>query len=529
MINIRNVRPAIEKLFVIPNKAGEVVPFKLNNIQIDIDASRTGRDDILKFRQGGATSYIMAYFLVECMYTYTRAVMIAHDKEHTERLLARAQFYLQKMKGVKPRLRKSNDQEIVFQKTHSSLYIGTAGSRQFGRSDTITHLHCSEVAFWKNAKDLCKGLFQAVPHQTGIIIKESTANGMGTWHHHQYIKALQGTSRFKPHFYGWQDFDEYQSTTPKNFIPTPDEIELMLSFGLSTSKLQFRREKIADDFDGDEDAFRQEYPLTIKEAFILSGGSLFEGVERTETSRWSKMFSPHGGACFALKDHPMKVAHYVLGSDTAGGTGRDYSTIQIFCVETGEQVLEYRTNTKKPPEFANVVVYFGLKYNTAYIVVESNQHGLSVLSVIREQYTSGRIYKEVRYQKVNSILRPIINYGLKMTAVSKPFIVGLIQKYLRDVLTIYGIQTATELQEFTETESGKLEGPVDDLVIGVGCACVGLQKETQRLALLPSRSEIKEPVDKNARETSCTFEDIMSRIKAKREQDWFEDQHAAIL
>jgi hypothetical protein len=38
------------------------------------------------------------------------------------------------------------------------FYIGTAGARKFGRGDTITDLHCSEVAFWENAKELTAGL-----------------------------------------------------------------------------------------------------------------------------------------------------------------------------------------------------------------------------------------------------------------------------------------------------------------------------------------------------------------------------------
>lgn len=523
MEKLKPVKHVIEQLFLIPDKKGDVVPFILNNIQKDIHETRTGRDDILKFRQGGCTSFVEAWFLTECMNSYTRAVMIAHDKEHTERLLQRCHFFLSTLRGPKPQLKKANDQEIIFSKTHSSFYIGTAGSRQFGRSDTITHLHCSEYAFWKNPKSLMQGLFQAVPHDTGVIVKETTANGMGTYHHNQYKKAMQGLSRFKDHFYPWQIFEEYQSPVPKDFEPTIEELSYMkeINYALTEGQLQFRREKVIDDFDGNVDLFNQEYPGTINMAFIVTGGSLFSDMKKVEDGNWEKSVTEHGGALFVLKPHPIKGLHYVIGSDVSGGTGNDYSCMQIVCVETAEQVAEYRINTMKPPPFAEVLIDFGLQFNTAYLVVESNQHGLSVLSILKDKYPTGRIYREIRYQKVNSILRAISNYGFKTTATSKPFVIGLLMQYLQGPMTIHGIQTETELHEFTETETGKLGGPSDDLVIALACACVGLQKEQKLYAINPEPKVIQKPYEK---ETACSFDDIMSRIKHQREESWFQDQ-----
>jgi hypothetical protein len=195
----RAIRQVIEEKFNIVNKEGRVVPFLLNNIQEDLLSKLSLRTDVLKFRQPGITSFIMAYFLVECMdpRQVVQAAIIAHDRDHTEKLLRRVQFFIDRMNPPRPSILRANENEIVFKKTASSFFIGTAGSKQFGRSTTITHLHCSEVAFWPNPKALMAGLMQAVPIRSGLVVKESTGNGWGTWYHKTFLRAFSGDSRFR--------------------------------------------------------------------------------------------------------------------------------------------------------------------------------------------------------------------------------------------------------------------------------------------------------------------------------------------
>jgi len=303
MSQLKPVQPVIEKLFYIINKRGEVVPFILNNIQKQFHDNRTLWNDILKFRQGGITSFVQAWFLVECLHKPTRAVMIAHDRDHTEKLLQRVHFFLNTMKGPKAKVGHANEQELTFPKTHSSFYIGTAGSKQYGRSDTITHLHCSEYAFWRDPESLMAGLFQAVPHDTGVIVKECTANGYGTFHHQQYMKAVKGTSKFKAFFFPWHIFEEYQSKTPLSGELTEEERKLKEKFGLTDAQLQWRREKI-EEFNGDVSLFRQEYPLTIEEAFRVTGGSLFPNATHMPSKMWCKAPSPVAIGTLHVHQHP---------------------------------------------------------------------------------------------------------------------------------------------------------------------------------------------------------------------------------
>ena len=78
-------------------------------------------------------------------------------------MLGKVHYMLDNIKGPAPTTKLANRNELSFPKTNSYFYIGTAGARKFGRGDTITHLHCSEIAFWQDPKSLVSGLYQAVP------------------------------------------------------------------------------------------------------------------------------------------------------------------------------------------------------------------------------------------------------------------------------------------------------------------------------------------------------------------------------
>lgn len=519
----------IETLFRIPNKKGEIVPFILNNVQRDLHDKIVQHRllDVLKFRQAGITSLIMAYFLIECMSKYTIAVMIAHDKDHTEKLLQRSRLLIQLMKGPKPVLSRVNDQEIGFPKTHSSFYIGTAGSKTFGRSATITHLHCSEYAFWRDPRTLMAGLMQAVPHETGRVIKESTANGFGTLHHKQYMRALGGFSRFYPVFYRWYIFEEYSSKTSLSSPLTQEELILIQKFNLTEGQIQWRREKV-EEFEGDTLLYGQEYPATVDEAFLVSGGSLFPNLETSKSNEWVKGSIPLGmGSLNLLSCHPNKDLHYVFGIDVSGGTGNDYSVIEGLCVETLEEVASYQTNTLAPPQFAKVVSELGALYNIAFLVPEANQHGLSLISCLKEAepYSSNlhRIYKG-RVQKggtQSSI--PILKdrgYGFWTTPTTKYPLIGLLRKILPQ-LTLYSSITVDELRGFGETDLGvlgNLEAEHDDHVLALALACEGLLKEQLHLGLPLKKVEKK--VDTGFK---VTLEDIMNSIRPQG-KGWFSPQ-----
>lgn len=138
-------------MFRIANKQAVTVDFILNDVQYQYSVAATSRDIILKARREGFSSYIRGEFLGACLTEEnTRAVILSQDTEATMKHLAAVKFYIKHMKGLQPQIGYNSRNEITFPKMDSTFYIGTAGSKTFGRGDTITHLHMSEAAFYED-------------------------------------------------------------------------------------------------------------------------------------------------------------------------------------------------------------------------------------------------------------------------------------------------------------------------------------------------------------------------------------------
>lgn len=511
------VRQVIETLMMVYDKEGNLVPFIFNNIQAEIDdkiitpieqmrergfevdsewIQEIIRASILKYRQGGVTTLVMAWFLVECMTRYSVCVMLTHDKEHSEKLLYRARLMLKNLKGPKPKTSKLNENEIAFAKTDSVFYIGTAGSKEFGRSATITHLHCSEIAFWKDPASLMKSLFQAVPKRSGVMIQETTANGWGNWFQKSFYNYLSGKGGFRGFFFPWYIHDEYLSFTPLTWTSvSPDERKYeralykrirralpSVAKDVILQKLQWRREKI-DENQGDKDRqsavrdFNQEYPSTIDEAFVLTGGSLFGDVRAQTTDLWG--YLPDGGT--GLSNHPKPGHTYSLGADFSGGTGNDYATINVACLETREQVYEYANNRINPVDFAEHICMVGKRYNNAFLVPENNSHGLAGTAVIKRNYDLINIFKhQINKGGAGAHLNiPTYGYGWKTTGITKPYMIGITQQFMHAGWTIHSLVLEDELRSFTEDpDTGKMEGSGshDDCAISWMLCLLGILK-----------------------------------------------------
>ena len=131
--------------------------------------------------------------------------------------------------------------------------------------------HNSEVAFWPNAASHFAGLGQVIPDADDTeIILESTANGRGNEFHKRWQQAESGASDYTAIFIPWLWQPEYRRAVGQDFRASPEEAELMELHGLDLEQVAWRRAKIASDFGGDVDRFKQEYPLTAAEAFIAS-------------------------------------------------------------------------------------------------------------------------------------------------------------------------------------------------------------------------------------------------------------------
>jgi hypothetical protein len=473
----------IENFLQIPDKEGKDVPFALNPAQRRLDQNFTGRDIVPKARQEGISSYMLAKYTVKCLYKRnTRAVVISHDQESTERLFKRVRYFINNFRGASPSIHgQGSKREITFPKTGSTFYIGTAGSRKFGRGDTITDLHCSEVAFWENPKELFSGLSDAVPVSTGSICLESTGNGHN-WYYKRTMDAIEGRSPYTVHFFNWQDFPEYDLPYTKEeekhildtLDPTYEEDHLWEQGLLTIGQLKFRRLKLAEK-DWDLQLFKQEYPMSLDECFQTTSTGLFAKVRyNPQSNHWKLQYHTNVETLYADERHPIKGYHYVAGLDPSEGVGNDNGVIEIVCLETGGQVAEWTTNKLEQDMQGKRLIHFGRIFNNAFTVIERNKGQVALKTVLDSDYPVSLIYRESGSSK-----GPLGSYGVYTSATSKPLLVGMLRTFLRDDWTIFSEHLKSELDTFKEHPSGKLEaeeGCKDDRVMAMVMCAAGYQR-----------------------------------------------------
>ena len=462
----------IEALFQIQDKSGVRVPFKLNASQLAYDKVRGQKDIISKARQKGFSTFRIGIQLSKCLgHEGTRAVLMSHEAGATQRLLNRAHFMLEHIIGPKPVIGRSSRNEIYFPKTESTYYIGTAGSRAFGRGDTITDLHMSEYAWWEvdGIKHIA-GLLQAVP-VTGTICIESTGNGQGNDFYYMYQHAKQlGINVF---FRSWWEDLEYSKQPPaEGWYPENFEEyfqDLKLKYKLTDPQMYWYWLKL-NEFRLDTRMMQQEYPSSVEECFQATGSSIYHDIPYVEDPKlWTSTFF-EGYRASALKGHPSSLYTYVVGADPSGGTGNDKAVCTVLCLETLEQVFSFGLNTIDPVEFAYYLIKVGKHFNEAFIVCEANNHGIATHSILKKKYPLQKIYKKEILKKGK------IRYGYINNETSKHEMVGASKEIMDLDLTLYCSDTNEALKGFHETSESKMEGPEDHYVIALCLACIGVKK-----------------------------------------------------
>ena len=473
----------IEQLFMISDKDSKDVPFHLNSAQRELDEMILSITDknwpiklwIPKARQRGISAYVLGRFTAKCLGARNiKARIVAHTSEATQKLLGRVKYYIKHMKGGCPNIQYNTRNEITFPKTDSSISIYTAGSPEAARSETITHLHCSEAAFWVDPKAMTAALFQCVP-ASGERIVESSGNGAETWYHRSCLRAEKFTRNAQLYFLPWHTCSEYQVPydpkehgDPLELDEAYEEIELLKVFPeITPGQLLWRREKI-EDMDMDIALFKQEYPMFLAECFQMAETSFFHRVVKIDSKDWYEQ-DPY---TWALKGHPQRNLHYTLGCDVAAGVKKDRSVVEVFCYETGEQVFEYVSDTIPPNDLALVVEEIGAYYNWPVCVVESNNHGIATLDNLREN----NIYPRQRVYRDNSAVNNIVRSGFRTTRVTKPLYLGRLRRAfaLGDII-IYSSHLYGECNTFTDALKAE-EGCFDDRVMATCMAYIGMEK-----------------------------------------------------
>lgn len=275
-----------ESFLKIRTKEDGVRPFTLNAAQrlIHEKAERMYAEKgyiriiILKGRQQGASTYIEGRFYWKVTSQRgVRAFILTHEGDATKNLFDMAKRYHENIpESMRPSTNRDSGNELSFDKLDSGYRVGTAGTKDTGRSSTIQYFHGSEVAFWDNAQEHSRGVMQAIPKHAGEVWLESTSDGAGNYYYRMWRLAEQGKNEFMPVFIPWFIQEEYRIDDGA-FQRNEEEdryCSMVRSYhgvDLDDSQLAFRRHKIQNDFGGEVESFKREYPATPQEAFESAG------------------------------------------------------------------------------------------------------------------------------------------------------------------------------------------------------------------------------------------------------------------
>ncbi len=378
-----------------------------------------------------------------------------------------------------------------------------------------------------------------VTHNSAIII--STVQGIGNWYWNTWMDASIGKNNFNPIEINWWDMDwkiEYpDALTGKMFkieptdglreCTTVDEINKYGPYWSPWLEDQWRdlqsrgeswkfKQEILAVFAGSgntvvpAEILKDIGDKTSDDFKIVKGPHIytpvtgepttvnFNGGDRelaTDEGLWVWK-QPVLGKRPVYKNgvivEPGEPAHnYAAGVDYATGKGADYQAMEVFDLDTMEQVAEIMIHCQ-PLVFKYIVDYIGRWYNNATLVVERNNGGDGFIDDLRYQLMYPNLWRkrdinDKPSQKSGSRVQ-LAEYGFMTTGASK----NRLNKALLDFLQvgdggmrIYSTRLHRQLQIYVRkrdragNETGKTEaetgpGNHDDLVMASALGFVGL-------------------------------------------------------
>lgn len=481
-----NLPAYAEENLRIRTKSAALRPFVFNNAQrivhsiLSEQMRQAGhvRAIILKARQEGISTYVAArnYRRVQ-LYENQSALVIADQRKRGATLFGIYETFDRKLpewlKPEKRHQRKGNT--LHYDNVHgtglnSTLVVDTAKDVAAGRGSTIQAVHASELAFWEKPEEPWVALMQAVPDFGSEVVIESTANGVGNMFHQMWDDAEAGESSFVPIFLPWWIHEEYSrlvSPSEREELlenRTPFELKAMdegfayrgQQVLLTLEQIAWRRATIRDKLRGDDNVFKQEYPSTAREAFLVSGNCFFDEEvlldyeekatkpERFVLSNVGSVitFTPKGrGPVWVWKkpevvepkpEDKRKPAVYVIFADTATGKkadgretiyssereqgGRDFSCAWVYDLANREYVCVFHARTP-PEDFALRLNQLGFLYShpnrrtgnriPALLGVERNHSsGETVVRILKEDLNYPNLYFDRTMNRRRNKLTP---------------------------------------------------------------------------------------------------------------------------
>lgn len=277
------------------------------------------------------------------------------------------------------------------------MRVLSAESGAVGVGQSPDSFHASECHLWS---DFNGSMFLINPslinRQEALVVFEATPWERNcAWHEH-YVMAKQGSGRHKAVFFPFWDGKLNARATPKDFVPTNEEISLLNRYGgqgLSTDNLVFRRFIMDTDPEvrRNPEMFGVMYPFDDISCWIASANAAIP--EHALKKHLARELIPWTGP-YQEYEAPQEGAIYVIGVDPSGYAARDHASFQVLkCWRDEWTQVACFAEHMDPLSFTNQLIRVANRYNRASICVESNGVGQSVLALLNDREYPNMYYE----------------------------------------------------------------------------------------------------------------------------------------
>lgn len=538
-IKIKTKEAIIERLKFnkLQKKLWQLVKYHLdNNLPI--------RFYFIKSRQTGSTTFWLALiFWFTTLWKNRNAILLAHDDDTSSGLGDKFQnYYLRSNPLLKPEARKVNRDEVYFatslKKFNETQQIGhdchidnqTAQKANLGRSYTYQYALLSEFGVWEengiDIKTVLSPLLQTIPKlpNTAIIIETTLKNPVYAkefWEDKSngfmkvFISYIADDTYRKDlpfgQYFDLNDTDEVTGDNPLSKYGNEhiviEKIKEELIFWDSENlykdnpialhheamcRIAWRRETIDEKCFSDVNVFRQEYPLTVEDAFSTSSSYVFPIAKIEEQTEKAKLFKTvlnynfdfttqefyeykHGK--LKVFEQPQQGQLYVIGGDGAQGIkGADFSSLCVLRLPELYEVASFQ-DIIAPTDYADVAYHLSKWYNNAQLGIEINDKGgFAAVESIRDKYPRANLYfrKELPTNgKVDNKAPTVkdVRYGWHTNEITRSIMIEDLNMLLKsNGINIYNTEILEQLRSFIKHKNGKLAaatGKHDDLVLAL--------------------------------------------------------------
>lgn len=453
-------------------------PFDLWDFQEELLETFESNDRviILKPRQIGVSWLISMYSLHLALFeNHTNVLIIAQNQLYSQRILQRVKFINDRLpEWLSQPVLNSNLSKIEFKSSrHESVIQALPATEDAGRSETATLVICDEWAYHPYARKNWEALAPTIEGEgpgsvRGRFIGISTANGLGNFYYENWKRSEHPGSEWKNVFL---PFSVHPARREKGWW-----------------------EEAQARWEGDPKKFPQEYPRTPQEAFVTSGGCIFDmdGLlfiaesltkeplkkEQVRNAQLAELLTRYRNEVRIWSEPRMGIP-YVIGADSSGGHSSDWSVATVFDGVTREHVATMRIMVE-PGDFAAALSVLAQAYNYALIVPERNNHGSAVLLGLQTIQGYGNIY---RYEKDRTTGEGDNQLGWPTNPKTKLQMVSVLQNEVRHrSLRVFDMDFVQEAQAYIDLGGSKVgaeEGMNDDIVTSVGLSLIGLNSRSR--------------------------------------------------